>query len=148
MGGLIGMFLAAQKQTPIARLVMNDAGPVITRGSLERIGLYLGNWPPLPTIESAEQYVRSVSAPFGPHTDAEWRFLTEVVVRKNAEGGYRMNYDPRIAETYRKGLPEKDLEFWPLWDAKKQALHDKVAATNVVLGQQPRTGEAPPGQPS
>jgi uncharacterized RDD family membrane protein YckC len=26
---------------------------------------------------------------------------------------------------------------WPLWDDKKQALHDKVAATNVVVGPQP-----------
>ena len=26
---------------------------------------------------------------------------------------------------------------WPLWDVKKQALHDKVAATNVVVGRQP-----------
>lgn len=27
---------------------------------------------------------------------------------------------------------------WPLWDEKKQALHDKVAATNVVMGSQPK----------
>jgi uncharacterized RDD family membrane protein YckC len=27
---------------------------------------------------------------------------------------------------------------WPLWDDKKQALHDKVAATNVVVGPQSR----------
>jgi len=27
---------------------------------------------------------------------------------------------------------------WPLWDDKKQALHDKVAATNVVVGPQPK----------
>ncbi|WP_020392909.1 RDD family protein [Kribbella catacumbae] len=27
---------------------------------------------------------------------------------------------------------------WPLWDDKKQALHDKVAATNVVVGPQTR----------
>jgi uncharacterized RDD family membrane protein YckC len=27
---------------------------------------------------------------------------------------------------------------WPLWDTKKQALHDKVAATNVVMGPQPK----------
>jgi uncharacterized RDD family membrane protein YckC len=26
---------------------------------------------------------------------------------------------------------------WPLWDDKKQGLHDKVAATNVVVGPQP-----------
>jgi uncharacterized RDD family membrane protein YckC len=27
---------------------------------------------------------------------------------------------------------------WPLWDDKKQAIHDKVAATNVVVGPQPK----------
>jgi uncharacterized RDD family membrane protein YckC len=27
---------------------------------------------------------------------------------------------------------------WPLWDEKKQALHDKVVGTNVVMGPQPR----------
>jgi uncharacterized RDD family membrane protein YckC len=27
---------------------------------------------------------------------------------------------------------------WPLWDDKKHAIHDKVAATNVVIGPQPR----------
>jgi uncharacterized RDD family membrane protein YckC len=27
---------------------------------------------------------------------------------------------------------------WPLWDAKRQALHDKVASTQVVVGKQPR----------
>jgi uncharacterized RDD family membrane protein YckC len=29
---------------------------------------------------------------------------------------------------------------WPLWDPKKQAIHDKVAATNVVVGRQPKRG--------
>jgi uncharacterized RDD family membrane protein YckC len=27
---------------------------------------------------------------------------------------------------------------WPLWDEKKQAIHDKVAATTVVVGPQPK----------
>ena len=27
---------------------------------------------------------------------------------------------------------------WPLWDDKKQAIHDKVVGTNVVVGPQPR----------
>jgi uncharacterized RDD family membrane protein YckC len=27
---------------------------------------------------------------------------------------------------------------WPAWDERKQALHDKLAATNVVVGRQPR----------
>jgi uncharacterized RDD family membrane protein YckC len=29
---------------------------------------------------------------------------------------------------------------WPAWDDRKQALHDKLAATNVVVGKQPRKG--------
>lgn len=129
MGGLIGMALAAQAGTPVARLVLNDAGPVIAKASLERIASYLGAAPTLPSIEAAEQLVRAVSAPFGPHSDAEWRFLTEIVLRPNADGGYRFHYDPRIAEPYRKAMPEKDLELWPMYDAVR-------CPTLVIRGEQ------------
>lgn len=117
MGGLIGMLLAAQKGTPITKLVMNEAGPVIARAALERIAAYFGKVPPQPSFEAAVQLVRTVSAPFGPHTDAEWRFLTEVVVRRTADGTWRMHYDPRIAEPFRQQITDKDIEVWPLWDA-------------------------------
>ncbi len=117
MGGLIGMALAAQSGTPVARLVVNDAGPVIAKASLERLAAYVGMAPAFPDLAAAEQYVRTVSAPFGPHSDAEWRFLTEVVVRKNPDGTLRLHYDPRLAEPFRKNLPEKDMELWPMWDA-------------------------------
>lgn len=117
MGGLIGMALAAQQDAPVAKLVLNDAGPVIAKAALERIGQYIGVSSSFPSIEAAEKVIRATAAPFGPHTDAEWRFLTEVVVRKNADGSYRFAYDPRIAEPYRKHMPEKDLELWPMWDA-------------------------------
>jgi len=72
---------------------------------------------PLPDIEAAEQYVRSISASFGPHTDAEWRFLTEHVVRKNADGSLRMHYDPAIAVAFNAELPHKDAELWSFYDA-------------------------------
>ena len=119
MGALIGMALAAQAGTPIQKFVLNDAGPVVTKVSLERIATYVGMAPALPDMATAEKYVRTVSASFGPHTDAEWRFLTEVVVRKNADGTLRMHYDPKIGEPFRATMPEKDLEAWPLWDAIK-----------------------------
>jgi pimeloyl-ACP methyl ester carboxylesterase len=117
MGGLIGMALASQKDSPVTKLVLNDAGPVIGKAALERIATYVGMWPPLPSLQAAEQLVRAVAAPFGPHTDEEWRFLTEVVVRQNADGGYRFHYDPKIAERFRKDMPEGDMEAWPVWDA-------------------------------
>jgi pimeloyl-ACP methyl ester carboxylesterase len=117
MGGLIGMALASQPGTPITRLVMNDSGPVITKSSLERIATYVGKVPEFPSLEAAEQFVRAIAAPFGPHSDAEWRFLTEVVMRENDDGGWRAHYDPKIGDTYRANMPEKDLELWPLWNA-------------------------------
>ena len=117
MGGLIGMALAAQKGTPIEKLVINDAGPVIAKAALERIGTYVGQAPTFGSLEQAEQYVRAVSAPFGPHSDAQWRFLAEVAVRRNEDGSYRVHYDPAIAEPFRRQMPEGDLEMWPLWDA-------------------------------
>jgi pimeloyl-ACP methyl ester carboxylesterase len=117
MGGLIGMALAALPGTPVTRLVVNDAGPVIAKASLERLAAYVGMAPAFPDLATAEQYVRAVSATFGPHSDAEWRFLTEVVVRENPDGSLRMHYDPKLAEPFRKNMPEKDMELWALWDA-------------------------------
>ena len=122
MGALIGMALAAQPGTPVSKLVINDAGPVVSKVSLERIATYVGLAPVHANIEAAEKYVRAVSASFGPHTDAEWRFLTEIVVRKNNVGdggGLRMHYDPKLGEPFRKLMPEGDMELWPLWDAIK-----------------------------
>jgi len=117
MGGLLGMALAAQKGTPITRLVINDAGPVVSKVSLERIASYVGLAPVFPGLATAEKYLRPILANFGPHTDAEWRFLIEIVLRKNADGSLRMHYDPKIAVPFRATMPEKDLEMWPLWDA-------------------------------
>jgi pimeloyl-ACP methyl ester carboxylesterase len=117
MGGLVGMALAAQPGTPVQKLVINDAGPVITKVSLDRIATYVGMAPLFPDIATAEKYVRAVNATFGPHSDAEWRFLTEAVVRSNADGTLRLHYDPKLAEPFRANMPEKDLELWDLWDA-------------------------------
>jgi pimeloyl-ACP methyl ester carboxylesterase len=118
LGGLVGMALAALPGSPITRLVLNDVGPVVTRASLARIGSYVGGWPRLPTMDAAEAYVRTVNAPFGPHSDAEWRFLTEHVVRENPDGSLRMHYDPAISVLFTAQQPaqDQDLEQWDLYE--------------------------------
>ena len=117
MGGLIGMALAAQKGTPIRRFVINDIGPVVAHGALERIGSYLGLAPEFPTLESAVGYIREVAAPFGKHTDAEWRFLTEIWVRETPEGKFRAHYDPCLREPFHASMPKGDMEIWSIYDA-------------------------------
>ncbi len=121
MGGLIGMMLAALPGTPITRLVLNDVGPVVTAVSMARIGSYLGKAPRFPNMAAAEQYVRAVGAPFGPHSDAQWRALTEHVVRREPDGQYRMHYDPAIAVPFAASAeaagPGTDMVLWPYYDA-------------------------------
>jgi len=115
MGGLIGMGLAAQAGSPITRMVLNDVGPLVTRASLERIASYVGKAPSFASVAEAEQYIRTISAPFGPHSDAQWRFLTETWLRRNDDGTWRAHYDPAIAEP--RLVPDKDLDLWSLYDA-------------------------------
>ncbi len=129
LGGLVGMALASLAQSPIRRLVLNDIGPVLAAPALERIASYVGKAPLFDSLQSAEQYVRAVSAPFGPHTDEEWRFLTEHAVRPRPEGGFRMHYDPAIATANAAQNTGKDLELWSLYDAIR-------CPTLVLRGQQ------------
>ena len=118
LGGLVGMALAAQPGNPIRKLVLNDAGPVVSRVSLQRIAAYVGVVPKFPTLEKAEEYVRTISAPFGPHDDAQWRRLTEHWVRQLPDGSWRPHYDARMAAAFRAGMPEEgDLELWSIYDA-------------------------------
>jgi pimeloyl-ACP methyl ester carboxylesterase len=118
MGGMIGMALAAQAETPITRLVLNDVGPVISAAAVKRIGEYVGLMPQFASFNEAEQYVRLVSAPFGKLSDAQWKHLTEHVTRQKAGGGYEFVYDPGIAVPFRQALDTgKDVEAWPLYDA-------------------------------
>ncbi|MDP3514977.1 MAG: alpha/beta hydrolase [Sulfuritalea sp.] len=119
MGGLIGMALACQPETPITRLVLNDVGPVITATSLERIGTYLGAAPRFDSIEQAEAFVRFVSATFGSFSNEQWRHLTVHVTRTGSDGKIEFAYDPGIAQSFREMLAAsdgKDVELWPLYD--------------------------------
>ncbi|WP_298312412.1 alpha/beta hydrolase, partial [Propionivibrio sp.] len=86
MGGLIGMALASHEDTPIARLILNDIGPVISSESVQRIGDYVGRAPNFDTYDAAEKYIRTVSAPFGALSDDQWRMLTESSLRQRADG--------------------------------------------------------------
>jgi pimeloyl-ACP methyl ester carboxylesterase len=116
MGGLLGMLLAAMPGSPIVKLVVNDVGPLIPKASLQRIAEYLGQDPRFKTFQELESYVRLISAPFGPLTDAQWRHLTGTGAKQHADGTWGMCYDPGIAAPFRKG-PLADVDLWKYWDA-------------------------------
>jgi len=114
LGGLAGLMLAAQPKTPIARLIVNDIGPFIPKAALERIASYVGQRMRFGTLAELEAQLRNVAAPFGPLSDAQWRHLAFHSAVADADG-YRLHYDPAIAEAFRT-TPPADVDLWQLWD--------------------------------
>ena len=118
MGGVIGMMIAALPDSPIARMVVNDVGPVIGRAGIERIGKGVGTRGEFDSFEEGVAYISEVSRMFGPHTPEQWRRLSQHVVLQQPDGKWRLHYDQRIGDAVRADLaraPAGDL--WPVWDA-------------------------------
>jgi pimeloyl-ACP methyl ester carboxylesterase len=115
MGGLLGIVAAAMPKSPVARLVVNDVGPVIEPAALARIAEYFGTDPKFATYEEIDRYVRQISAPFGPLTDAQWAHIVGNNVRQRPDGRWELVYDPGIAVPFRQQPAPPAL--WPTWDA-------------------------------
>jgi pimeloyl-ACP methyl ester carboxylesterase len=115
MGGIIGMLLAAQPNTPIRRLVLNDVGAFIPKAALEYIEEYVGMDPRFDRLGDVESYLRRIHAGFGPLTDEQWAHLTRYSAKKTDDGRYALVYDPGIAHTFRSGNHE-DVNLWSVWD--------------------------------
>jgi pimeloyl-ACP methyl ester carboxylesterase len=116
MGGLIGMTLAAQPNTPIRRLVLNDVGPVLPRRALDRLAGYVGKDPVFADLAAAEAYLREVMAPFGRLDDAAWQEIARFGTRRLPDGRLGLAYDPGIAAGFEKSAT-KDIDLSALWAA-------------------------------
>jgi pimeloyl-ACP methyl ester carboxylesterase len=116
MGGQIGMILAAQPNTPIRRLVLNDIGPFVPKEAPRRLLSYAGRMPePFESLAAAERYIREIYAPFGALDDAQWAHLTRHSLRTVEGGRFALAYDPGIVEPL-KEMQHADFHIWPLWD--------------------------------
>jgi pimeloyl-ACP methyl ester carboxylesterase len=100
MGGLIGMLLAAEANTPIRRLVINDVGPSIPLAALTRIAAYLERSPLFDDLEGVEKYIREIYAPFGELSDENWRHLARYSARTMPDNKLGLAFDPAIAQAF------------------------------------------------
>jgi len=121
MGGLIGMALASLPGNPIRRLVLNDIGPSINGAALARIGDYIGQDVRFDSFEEAAQYIRTISASFGAHSDEEWHKLARDVLRQNEQGQWVRHYDLGLALPFKQTTPEAasaaEQMLWAAYDA-------------------------------
>ena len=123
MGGLIGLALAAMKDSPVRRLVLNDVGPTIEPVAVQRIATYLGVPSFWPTLDAAADALWTVSQGFGPHTREEWLALTRpqlVPAERDGLPGFKSHYDPGIALPVRAMTAEAaaagTLVLWQMYD--------------------------------
>lgn len=119
MGGLIGMMLAGQPNSPINRLILDDVGPTLSVDALKRIASYVGNPYEFKDMESAHRYARVVFAPFALQTEAEWGALYDSSFKPLPSGGFRFNYDKEIRQPLQQTYIDKPFDVWPLYDAVK-----------------------------
>jgi pimeloyl-ACP methyl ester carboxylesterase len=118
LGGICGIALAASRNAPITRMVLNDIGPFIPAAAIRRIRDYMatGEPPTFATLDALEAYLRRVHAPFGRLSDAQWAHLARTSMRTLPDGRLALHYDPAIAEPIRASEP-RDTDLWPLWPA-------------------------------
>jgi pimeloyl-ACP methyl ester carboxylesterase len=115
MGGLVGLLMAVQPETPVRRLVLNDIGPFVPKAALARIAGYVGQPERFADWAEAEAYLRRIYAPFGPLSDLEWAHLVRHSFEERAEGGLMHHFDPALAAQVRANEP-KDIDLWAVWD--------------------------------
>ena len=126
MGGLIGMLLAAQPNSPIRRLVLNDVGPLVPWSALMRLKGVLGRQTRFASLSEIEAALREACSTWGELTDEQWRHMAVHSARELEDGGYALAADPGIAHlgqlelnsgtrTGNQGLRGVDL--WSVWDA-------------------------------
>lgn len=121
LGGLIGLVLASLPNTPVRKLILNDIGPALDPVALTRIGEYVGQPVRFTDFDEAAQYVRETSLSFGPHTESQWHKLAADVLRQDAQGQWRLHYDPGLAIPFKSASTETtqaaQQALWAAYDA-------------------------------
>ncbi len=96
MGGLIGIELAALQDSPVHKLIINDIGPLLATTAINRVRQYIGQPKRFSTLEEGIEFVRTTTATFGQHTEAEWHKLCTDVLRQDKDGAWIWHYDVKL----------------------------------------------------
>lgn len=101
MGGIIGMWIAAQVPTLISRMVLNDVGSIISKPALERIFSYVSTTPTFATRAEAESYLRRTFSTFGIKNEAHWNHFYTHGIKATDNSQFCLNFDYRIIDPVR-----------------------------------------------
>lgn len=118
-GGLIAMLLAATHPERLNGLILNDIGPEIAPGGLERIKQYIGLRPSFRSYdEAADGLVAQNAFRFPGVARERWRLHAELIWAEKPGEKLALRYDPRLRDAViAQGDAGPAPDLWPLWDA-------------------------------
>lgn len=116
MAGITGIMLAAQADTPIRKLVLNDIGPVVPLVAMQA-ALTSAQRPPMvfASFEEALERIGPYTANFGISDPGMKEAFVRASVRQMEDGNWRPDYDPGIYERVRQN-PELAAQAYPYWN--------------------------------
>ena len=115
-GGLIGLYLAAVAKDRLLGLCLNDVGPELARGGLNRIFDYLGRNPSAKTHEALAAALPRLMLGFHNVSEARWLAEARLHYAETPEG-LRITYDPSLREAFINAMNGPEVNLWPLFDA-------------------------------
>jgi pimeloyl-ACP methyl ester carboxylesterase len=109
------MTIAAMAPQRIAGTILNDIGPDVDPGGIDRILTYVGkdrrfrSWD-----EAADAIASNYGAAFDRYTHDDWVKMAKRNCRE-VDGEIRFDYDMAIAEPFRTTGPTPHVDLWPLF---------------------------------
>ena len=117
LGGLVTMAMAALARDRIAASILNDVGPDVAPGGIDRILTYVGkdlrfkSWD-----EAADKIASNYGASFDRYTHEDWVKMAKRNCREE-NGEIRFDYDMAIAEPFKTTGPTPHVDVWPMFQA-------------------------------
>jgi pimeloyl-ACP methyl ester carboxylesterase len=116
LGGILTMLLAATGPGRIVGALINDIGPDIESGGLDRIKSVVGRSQSFPTWVHAARWIAETQAHVFPDYDlTQWLAFAKRVCRLSAQGRIVLDYDMKLAEPMKQDADSVDL--WPIFQA-------------------------------
>lgn len=115
LGGLVTMLTASVAPERVAGAVINDVGPDLAPEGIARIASYVGaraagDDEPARDLDEAAARIRAINEPAFPGRDADfWRLFARRTFRQQADGRWRLDYDPGIGKALLEVGPAPDL---------------------------------------
>jgi pimeloyl-ACP methyl ester carboxylesterase len=133
MGGLLACAMGAAMPGVLRGVVLNDIGPDVAEGGLDRIMTYLSRDNPQPDWETAVRAFKELFPTLSLRTEEDWRAAAEATWKEGDDGLLHYDWDLHIVDPLVKKHPIPDL--WALFRSLRNipVLAIRGGASDVLL---------------